>query len=440
MRFQARRRGMEKRMISQRELFRQKVGPIARDLARESEMFSSKSLTFSGFFGASVQGPTSFSSVQPFFSFDFHSTRTMSKPASAAPSDGSLQQVNSLTNSEAPQNHSPVPCSKSTFNAQARDRSIPSGSGKGKPNDDDCGPSIPSNWPSDVVYITQNLVAPSIPDSIAQRYILPPSSSSPPPPTSDPIRGQTSLPRATHNDGHPVHLYTASIQSQVPLVILAIDKLTPWCPDSFHSTSRNLTHHPAAGSNGLFAAQDIDADTFIRPYLGVLHRKKDADFYSTYDLSLCHDDRLSSSSDLETQTESLTLDPETDPAALYLDSRWWGNESRFVNDYRGIAAKPNVEFRSFVQLHDGGETFSMGLFATRSIKRGQELVINYGKSFWVHFEQLEELKSKSQAQAVKEDQGKNPVKEEVKLDPIQAMLQRSRLRISKQPPRPPSRT
>lgn len=302
-----------------------------------------------------------------------------------------------------------------------------------------------------MVYLTQNLVAASVPDSIARKYVLSPASTSSAAVAkaeSMSASAELSLPRATHNDGSPQTLYTTSIQAEIPLIIHPIDKETPWDADCFHSTSRNLQSHPSVGSFGLFAGTDIQPNTFIRPYLGVLHTKADADFHSTYDLSLCHDERLRKKDDGVAQDlKHLSLDTdsesEQDPTALYLDSRFWGNESRFVNDYRGIASKPNVEFRSFVQREGGSgeETFQMGLFAVRLIRKGQELVINYGKSYWIHHEQLAELESKER------EVGKAEVKAEpptAKLDPIQAMLARSRSRITKsalsRPPPAPSRT
>ncbi len=113
------------------------------------------------------------------------------------------------------------------------------------------------------------------------------------------------------------------------MIILPLDEKSPWDPESYQSTSRNLTCHPSAGSFGLFAAEDIPyAETFIRPYLGVLHTKKDADFHSTYDLSLCHDPRLAGQSQtLEKKLDSLSLasataeeggEEERDPSALIL--------------------------------------------------------------------------------------------------------------------------
>ncbi|GAC98192.1 hypothetical protein PHSY_005781 [Pseudozyma hubeiensis SY62] len=356
----------------------------------------------------------------------------------------SAEGINSLRNASLASTHTPRPCLHSTLNAEARGRNA--SSSQPPKSGDKASLQVPSDWPDNVVYITQNLVAPSVPDSIAQQYVLPPCFSS----NSESIAGSStpaSVPQATHNDGRPDTLYTTSIQQEISLAIRPIDELTPWCADSYHSTSRNLTCHPAAGSHGLFAAQEISPDTFIRPYLGVLHTKTDADFHSTYDLSLCHDPRLStppsdSSEDVTKQIQALSLEEkrgdEHDATALYLDSRYWGNESRFVNDYRGIALKPNVEFRSFSQLQDGVERFQMGLFTTRLVRKGQELLINYGKSFWVHHDQLQAEK------ATKEVSASVPVKQPAakakSLDPIQAMLQRSRLRVSKTAPsnpRPP---
>ncbi|TKY89073.1 hypothetical protein EX895_001604 [Sporisorium graminicola] len=375
----------------------------------------------------------------------------MPKEAVVAPLEGS-RGVNALAQQGPSPNHSPTPCQHSALNTRAREWWARHQASHGRKAADDGGLQVPSSWPKHVVFITQSLVAPSVPDSVARRYVLSPSATAVLPQSDDTMAGPSKhndLPRATHNDGRPETLYTTSVQHQVPVVIHPIDKGTPWCPESFHSTSRNLSCHPAAGSFGLFAAEDIAPNTFIRPYLGVLHTKADADFYSTYDLSLCHDSRLCStanpsqsdtSDSLANQIETLSLDHDGDPAeqdltALYLDSRYWGNESRFVNDYRGIAAKPNVEFRSFLQhcQEDGEPRFQMGLFATGPIRKGQELLINYGKSFWVHYEQLHELKSMSDvksAPSAKREQS-TAGKPEVKLDPIQAMLQRSRLRVAK---------
>ncbi|CBQ68754.1 conserved hypothetical protein [Sporisorium reilianum SRZ2] len=365
----------------------------------------------------------------------------MPKEGLAAQPNGT-RQVNALTLQGLSRKHSPVPSTQSALNARACEWWTQHASSQA-PKLAVNALETPPDWPKDVVYITHNLVASSVSESVAERYVLAPSSAVACPPGDEVVAGPSSpnnLPRATHNDGRPETLYTTSIQHQVPLVIHRIDKNTPWCPESFHSTSRDLSCHPAAGSFGLFAAEDMAASTFIRPYLGVLHTKADADFYSTYDLSLCHDPRLLSANSAQSDrpgaladgVASLALDADSDdPTALYLDSRFWGNESRFVNDYRGIAAKPNVEFRSFLQGDAGEARFQMGLFATRPIRKGQELLINYGKSFWVHHEQLEQLQGKAQPQAAPPAKQVDAPNAQAKLDPIQAMLQRSRMRVAK---------
>lgn len=365
------------------------------------------------------------------------------------------QDVNDAHNKAVKSTHSPRPCPESALNTAAREwwsETVRSSGGR-KPV---ASLQLPSDWPSDVVFLTQNLVAPSVPDAVARRYVLQPSTSGLPDDSTDAGPStQPELPRATHNEGKPDTLYTTSIQEQVPLIIWPIDERTPWDPDCFHSTSRNLRCHPSVGSCGLFAGDEIASNTFIRPYLGVLHTKADADFHSTYDLSLCHDARMSSRNQatdgadaVTDELESLALDSEqpteqSDPTALYVDSRYWGNESRFVNDYRGIAAKPNVEFRSFLQPQDGSHKFQMGLFSIRPIRKNQELVINYGKSYWIHHEQLAELDEQKSTKLAPQPQASEARPTEpspVKLDPLQAMLQRSRMRVSRaavNPQRPP---
>ena len=55
-----------------------------------------------------------------------------------------------------------------------------------------------------------------------------------------------------------------------------------------------------------------------------------------------------------------------------------GNEGRFLNDFRGIRNRPNVEFRERWQYHMGVFTLS------ESVDKGDELVVTYGKGFWDH--------------------------------------------------------
>ncbi|PWZ01177.1 hypothetical protein BCV70DRAFT_188355 [Testicularia cyperi] len=361
------------------------------------------------------------------------------------------------TNKSVAPDHRPTPSSTSKLNAeplvtpQAR--------------------QLPRNWPSDVVFITQNLTSDSIPDSVATDYILGPyEQSHQTDPQSTDTRPSSKrakhLPTATHNSSRPSTVYLEGLELEIPLHIHRIDSETTWNRGSYHARVKGLTVHPSLGSCGLFAAQPIPSNTFVRPYLGVLHRKCDADRYSHYDLHLGNDRRISLASpsaseprSKESPETSSNTKSESDPDGernIYIDSRFWGNESRFTNDYRGIAERPNVEFRSFVQKTGGGDLkFGMGIWTIKPIRRGEELVVNYGKSFWRHHDEVEnenESESESDNVNVNENTDDLPGKQQSvelgdysqtvegnspALDPIQARLARARDRIQRGAARPP---
>jgi hypothetical protein len=57
-----------------------------------------------------------------------------------------------------------------------------------------------------------------------------------------------------------------------------------------------------------------------------------------------------------------------------------GNEARFVNDFRGVADRPNCVFNTFV---DQWGRLQMGVFVgNRPVGKGEELLVSYGKGFW----------------------------------------------------------
>ncbi|RDA82724.1 hypothetical protein CP532_4520 [Ophiocordyceps camponoti-leonardi (nom. inval.)] len=121
--------------------------------------------------------------------------------------------------------------------------------------------------------------------------------------------------------------------------------------------------HPANGQLGLFAAQNLKPGTFILAYLGRVHAG-------------------ASSSSLADSDYDLWLDKEAD---LAVDAAVEGNEGRFVNDYRGIKEKPNVEFAP-IWCERWGQV-CVGIWVTRGksskgIRRGDEILVNYGKGFW----------------------------------------------------------
>ncbi|CCG83296.1 Predicted protein [Taphrina deformans PYCC 5710] len=123
--------------------------------------------------------------------------------------------------------------------------------------------------------------------------------------------------------------------------------------------------HPASGQYGLFAMKDLNAGQHIVDYLGRIHLPdtSDSDPDSDYDLSFRHGN-----------------------LHLGIDAAKMGNESRMINDYRGIEGAPNAKFDSYV-THQG--EIRMGVFVLgsekkggRGIKKGQEILISYGKGFW----------------------------------------------------------
>ena len=100
-------------------------------------------------------------------------------------------------------------------------------------------------------------------------------------------------------------------------------------------------------------------------YLGFIHSSRDSDLTSDYDLSLDRD------------------------LGVGIDAARMGNEARFINDYRGIRDRPNVEFVE--RAIDGERRMSVRVIprgksgkGKGGVARGEELLVNYGKGFWIH--------------------------------------------------------
>jgi hypothetical protein len=119
----------------------------------------------------------------------------------------------------------------------------------------------------------------------------------------------------------------------------------------------SLPSHPAAGQFGLFAARKISPRTRILDYTGEVHCDERPD--SDYDLSL-----------LRTQ----------DGVNVGVDASAIGNEARFINDFRGIRDKPNA---IFVESRASSGELRMSVWSVATaIKKGDEIVVSYGKSWW----------------------------------------------------------
>ncbi|KAH6917556.1 SET domain protein [Coprinopsis sp. MPI-PUGE-AT-0042] len=124
------------------------------------------------------------------------------------------------------------------------------------------------------------------------------------------------------------------------------------------------TDHPANGQYGLFAGKKIPPNAFILDYIGELHCDDRPE--SDYDLSLL---RL------------------PDGTSIGVDASRMGNEARFVNDYRGVKQKPNAIFAD--SRSRSGE-LRICIRSRDEIKKGEEILVSYGKSWWTSRQQASE--------------------------------------------------
>jgi hypothetical protein len=144
--------------------------------------------------------------------------------------------------------------------------------------------------------------------------------------------------------------------------------------------------HPANGQCGLFATQNLLPSTFIIAYLGYVHDSADTDPTSDYDL---------------------TLNAEL---GIAVDASRMGNETRFINDYRGVSdTGPNAEFRDvLVDLGNGVLERRTGVFVlsagkvksgkrAKGIAKGEEILVSYGKGFWQGRKKESELEDREYA-------------------------------------------
>ncbi len=194
--------------------------------------------------------------------------------------------------------------------------------------------------------------------------------------------------------------------------------------------------HPAAGQCGLFACARIPPNTFLGPYLGVVHTEAESNEESNYDLRLWAYRRADAStyysSSEQAQEDSGDADEEVERIPLGVDATHAGGVMRFVNDFRGILPRPNVFFQDWEDeagsdiegegIDDGagagvdageeaagpdpaekknadsaydsiqpdsatsasrGRVRGIGLFTgAHSVEAGTELCVSYGKGFW----------------------------------------------------------
>lgn len=130
--------------------------------------------------------------------------------------------------------------------------------------------------------------------------------------------------------------------------------------------------HPAHGQCGLFAGKRIPPSTFILDYIGKMLLRGDAPSHRASTGEVHCEDRPESDYDL-------SLHRFPDGLSVGIDASRVGNEARFTNDYRGVQEKPNAFFTDY--RTQSGE-LRMCIKSRGEIKRGEEILISYGKSWW----------------------------------------------------------
>ena len=200
--------------------------------------------------------------------------------------------------------------------------------------------SQPKNWPSTLPYLKAPLHSKDLTKTHLAAIRARPTSS-----TSTSSGGSSSIPTV------------AASETPTPSTRVKIQPIS-------------APTHPANGQAGLFATQNLKPGAFILAYLGRVHSSDGTSATSDYDL---------------------WLDKEADVA---VDAALQGNEARFVNDYRGVGPRANAEFRP-VFCERWGE-MCVGVWVVGAgkkgggkdggraagIKKGEEILVSYGKGFW----------------------------------------------------------
>ncbi|KAF4630171.1 hypothetical protein G7Y89_g7974 [Cudoniella acicularis] len=128
--------------------------------------------------------------------------------------------------------------------------------------------------------------------------------------------------------------------------------------------------HPALGQSGLFAASNLAPGTFILQYLGEVHVSRDNSSSTTLDPHARSD-------------YDLSLDREL---GLGIDAERAGNEARFINDYRGIAERPNAEFKEI--WDERTKLRGMAVWVLPEGKSGRANTVDHKFSLQISYQEL----------------------------------------------------
>ncbi|KAB8294090.1 hypothetical protein EYC80_009544 [Monilinia laxa] len=207
---------------------------------------------------------------------------------------------------------------------------------------------LPKNWPPQIPYLTTPIYCTTI--NASHLKIL----------------------RTPTPDSLPI--LTSHSKGPSPLV-----KITPI----------NDPSHPANGQCGLFATRDLKPGTFILQYIGEVHAPMPREL---------EDEKLRKEVERHEKSDyDLSLDRE---GGIGVDAQGNGNEARFINDFRGVTiggerARVNAEFK---EIWDGGRgERGMGVWVLgekagggkgkgagkwKGIRKGEEILVSYGRGFW----------------------------------------------------------
>lgn len=99
-----------------------------------------------------------------------------------------------------------------------------------------------------------------------------------------------------------------------------------------------------------------------------------------------------------------------------------------MNDYRGVAERPNVFFEEFHVNEPSGHGWRGLVFKTgsKTVKAGEELLVSYGKGFWA----ARQTSSES-AQAVSTTLEEPSLRPSIASSHVQDMLARQRARLQR---------
>eukprot|EP00965_Chrysotila_dentata_P262105 6214470-Pleurochrysis_carterae.AAC.3 len=146
------------------------------------------------------------------------------------------------------------------------------------------------------------------------------------------------------------------------------------CTESAPLKNVRIQPHPLFDL-GLFATCDIPAGTYIGDYTGLVirHKEKNESKYIT-EFDVTHANRA--------------------VTQLDIDAQKYGNETRMINHYFGLAGladEPNVYFSPCVSSREhprnGIAQQHVEVYSSKLIRKGEELLLSYGNQYWAAHQQ-----------------------------------------------------